>query len=204
MGRTYLSPRNRLPTAFWINFGAQRGHLCFPDWIPELESVCTREAYEELVSDLKAYFENIRPNHLSECSLLFFCLIVPIVYYCYRIEQMKNGIREILQRHMAKFKSPNVVYQFVQQSAPIPRRDRAFDHQGYCLETVVNYDPHTTQIRAVWPPLGHNIVLHLPQPNSIRSRWPPKPEVDPDDEEDGPLHSREEGRHVIVAWMPHL
>ena len=175
MGRTYLSPPNRLPTAFWINCGTHHGQLCFPDWIPELESVCSRE--DELKSDLKSYFEMIRTNFLAECSLSLFCLIIPVMYYCYRVKQMKVGISDVLQRHVAKFNSPSVMYQFIQQTAPISRRNRAFDQRGRCLETLVNYDPHTARIKAVWPPLGHNFVVYVPQPSSIHKKWPPTPEV---------------------------
>ena len=61
MNRIYLAPRNAQPTDgtdLWINVGWNtKGNMTFPEWIPALAPVCTKDEYDQLATRMIDYIK---------------------------------------------------------------------------------------------------------------------------------------------------
>ena len=68
MSRIYLAPRSVHPadgTELWINFGWNtKGNVMFPEWIPALNSVCSKDEYDRLAMRVRDY---VNKNGLDMC-----------------------------------------------------------------------------------------------------------------------------------------
>ena len=75
MNRIYLAPRNAQPTDgtdLWINVGWNtKGNMTFPEWIPALAPVCTKDEYDQLATRMIDYINEKGFNVNVVCG--FYC-----------------------------------------------------------------------------------------------------------------------------------
>jgi hypothetical protein len=178
MGRIFLAPTGKHEDMeFWINFGWNtRGYQRFPDWIPELETVCSQGHYDALMADLREYLtSNSISFCTSELSSTFFCLVLPLLMTRRRASQIQQGIESIVDSHKALIVSSGLRFETVEQATTISRNVRAYDQFGEILEAAVGSGNYGSRLHAVWPPLGYNLIFRFPADESLRSKWPPVP-----------------------------
>ena len=178
MGRIVLSPVKFSPEQgpqFWVNIGfmSAEGHS-FPEWIEQMEGAQVSEGdYDAMMKDLKEYFESEAPTvpYYLGSMLLCACFFV--------VMNFESGMRAVLARHAHRFPGGVVIQRKDDTSivAQIPQ-EQAIDQYGVKLSgTVVTQNGKTRhrQHGHVWPPIGYNVILQVPQEMGaeVRGAWPP-------------------------------
>ena len=90
-GRIFVSPVRCAGTEFWINLGESGAKRGFPEWVPAMQSVVSKDDYDEMMTDIKSLFaQQAKPWYQA----LALCPCFP---------NFDNKFENRLQKHAERF-----------------------------------------------------------------------------------------------------
>jgi hypothetical protein len=175
MGRIFMSPVKFSPEQgpqFWVNIGWNTaGNQIFPEWVEQMEGAqVSKDDYDAMMKGLKEYFDSEAPGtaymQISELVCAGACVFA----------KFESGMHAVLARHTHRF-SGGIVVSRNDQSRRVPNvpQEQSIDQYGNGLSGTTGDENGCFQTSPVWPPVGYNIILHVPREMGaeVRGGWPP-------------------------------
>lgn len=183
-----------------INIGGmERGQQLFPEWIPSLESVISRQKYDALVSECMTFFRNnedileksveIEERNIELCCYAAPCFIVAALGFCVVDVITLHGCNGALIDMNATRKKLRWFTEMI-PNAPDKELDYIAQKHNATFK-IVKYSKDTTDERidqygkpleknfghrgkiTLWPPLGVNVIIIVPKEklNNFNLTW---------------------------------
>ncbi len=183
MGLIILAPGDKQPdgaTELWINIGwnaKTKGAQKVPDWIPALEPVVSKEAYDRLMERIVSHIQanGINP-WLGMCAMMTMgcgigCLVM--IGLKIKVDSLNNQLRDIVSEAGLGGASPPEL-KMTQMATPQGNTPSAMGFDQYGSPVMGNFGggEHRASYSApTWPPLGYNIIVRVPG-TTLRDQWP--------------------------------
>ena len=181
MGLIILAPGDKQPdgaTELWINIGwnaKTKGAQKVPDWIPALEPVVSKEAYDRLMERIVSH---IQANGINPCLGMCAWMTIPwgalvMIGLKNKEDRLNNQLRDIVSEAGLGGASPPEL-KMTQMATPQGNTPSAMGFDQYGSPVMGNFGggEHRASYSApTWPPLGYNIIVRVPG-TTLRDQWP--------------------------------
>lgn len=170
MGRIFLCPERFSPPdqgpQFWVNIGFNtHGNQIFPAWVAEMESAASKDDYDAMIKDLKDYFDSSAPSMGCVMASLFCGACVCLVW------NFERGMHAVAAQHTHRFRGGLIILR-KDMSMPVANVPGEQSKDQYGAAPVSSGRGRS---KAMWPPLGYNVILQAPRERGaeVRATWPP-------------------------------
>lgn len=186
MGRIFLAPVSASPpgkSTIYINIGWNTcGGQLYPEYSAEqiLQEICEEQQYNELKESLQSYLSSRGiPASCAVCSVLCLpcslpcCFLMMCAACC-----VTRGLKGIVADHGSGRIGTSGGWRYpirmVMPTAGMPtahvEQSMGFDQYG----NILMNDGGKRSPHPIWPPLGYNIVVDIPDDQELHKRWPRK------------------------------